>query len=1213
MDQDLARVRELFDEIIQAAPEDRSALLTARCNSDGALRKRVEALIATAESDDPFLSQPTRSDAFMATVAAAPLSERPGTRIGPYKLLQQIGEGGFGVVFMAEQDQPVRRRVALKVIKLGMDTRQVVARFEQERQALALMDHPNIAKVLDAGATESGRPYFVMEYVKGDPITEFADAHKLSVPDRLQLFAQVCAAVQHAHTKGVVHRDLKPRNVLVCMSDGRPFAKVIDFGIAKATGARLTEKTLFTEHRQLIGTPEYMSPEQAEGSPDIDTRTDVYSLGVLLYELLTGATPFDAERLRSAAYAEMQRIIKEEDPPAPSLRLSRDLRALAAAATARGAEPGRLGTLIRGELDWIVMKALDKDRARRYESPSQLAGDVQRHLSGEPVTAAPPSTMYRVRKFARKHRGRVVAAGTVAAVLVLGTASTSVGFALEARQRQAAEQAAETAVAARDAEARARAEAESQRRAAEQNAYVANLLAAASDPYSARQRLDACPEQLRGWEWNYLNAKSDTSDLVIREATPPSYGSPQSWFSPDGARIITTGTWGSTGVLRDAAVKVWDAATGECVLTVPGESFRAAYSPDGARIAVCAGAGVNIIDATTGRMLRQIPLKATHGAWFSPDGARLLTKTNSGALRQIWTTDSGELVATLPVPGARSYGGFIVWSPDNQRILAEGDQHAAAVLDATSGVVIATFIGHADDVLTARFSPDGSQVVTGSADRTARIWNASTGELLAVLGGHQDNVVSAIFSPKGDRVLTVSYQGDGRIWDAAAGQLLAAFDTGEIGGFGSGFSPDGRVVLTTAGPCVQLRDAESGRLLAQLQGHSEWIHDAAFSPDGQRIVTASYDGTVRIWDADPAAHANPAVLLAAVHQYENGGVDHLEFSADGRRLLSGDDWGNVYVWDADTRAMISRLRHDDVPPRSISFGRQPVLISRGTSVLTWEGGNGTMHVRDIQTGEEVPPSFGIPDGQSIKRLDFSADRTKALVLFSGGRMRLFDLTSGKPLMERDGVPEGSGIALSPDASMIGVRDDEGWRFLDAATGQDIARLNGPSESQGSIVFSPTSDRVTTVAKDRTVRLWDVRAGAILAELGRWNDRRSGSGAPVFSPDASMVITRDGPLVQVWSATDGKHIADLRGHIEEVLDAAFSPDGSRVATCGWDDTVRVWDPATGANLAIMRIRPFDEGGLWILAFSPDGTQLAVGSYDGPVYVFDSRSTRDRRSR
>ena len=428
MEHDPARLRALFDEVMQAPPDARAALLASRCGTDAELKRRVEALIAAAEADDPFLSDPTRSKPPLVetpSIAATPLSEKPGTRIGPYKLLQVIGEGGFGVVFMADQDQPVRRRVALKIIKLGMDTRQVVARFEQERQALALMDHPHIARVFDAGATESGRPFFVMEYVVGDPITAFADAHMLSVRQRLDLLEQVCSAVQHAHTKGVIHRDIKPRNVLVSMVDGKPFAKVIDFGIAKATGARLTEMTLFTEHRQLVGTPEYMSPEQAEGSPDIDTRTDVYALGVLLYELLTGATPFDAKRLRSAAFAEMQRIIKEEEPPAPSVRLSRSLETLAATAAARQAEPGRLGALIKGELDWIVMKSLDKDRARRYETPNQLAADVRRHLTGEPVVAAPPSAAYRLRKFVRKHKTGVVAGGTVAAALLLGITGTT--------------------------------------------------------------------------------------------------------------------------------------------------------------------------------------------------------------------------------------------------------------------------------------------------------------------------------------------------------------------------------------------------------------------------------------------------------------------------------------------------------------------------------------------------------------------------------------------------------------------------------------------------------------------------------------------------------------------------------------------------------------------------------------------------------------------
>ncbi len=426
MDRENARLRAIFDEAIQAPPEERARLLAARCGDDAALRRRVEALLATAESDEPFLAQPTRHN--QDTRSSTPLSERPGTRIGPYKLLQQIGEGGFGVVFMAQQDQPVRRRVALKVIKPGMDTRQVVARFEAERQALALMDHPNIAKVLDAGATESGRPYFVMEYVVGDPVTEFADAHRLSVRDRLDVFLQVCQAVQHAHQKGIIHRDLKPRNVIVSIVDGKPFAKVIDFGIAKATGSALTDKTLFTEHRQLIGTPEYMSPEQAEGSPDIDTRTDVYALGVLLYELLAGTTPFDAKRLRSAAFAEMQRIIREEDPPLPSVRLSRDLAASAATAAARQAEPGKLGTQIKGELDWIVMKALEKDRGRRYESASQLLFDVQRHLHGEAVSAAPPSLQYRFNKLVRRHRKAALIIGALGLALTLGVGGIAWGL-----------------------------------------------------------------------------------------------------------------------------------------------------------------------------------------------------------------------------------------------------------------------------------------------------------------------------------------------------------------------------------------------------------------------------------------------------------------------------------------------------------------------------------------------------------------------------------------------------------------------------------------------------------------------------------------------------------------------------------------------------------------------------------------------------------------
>ena len=381
--------------------------------------------LPASSGDQNAGAQPTFSDA--PTVDS--LREGPGSRIGTYKLLQVIGEGGFGSVFLAEQESPVIRKVALKIIKLGMDTRQVVARFEQERQALAVMDHPNIAKVLDAGATQSGRPYFVMELVKGDPIVEYCDKNSLSIRERLELFAQVCNAVQHAHTKGIIHRDIKPSNVMVCTLDGKPSTKVIDFGIAKATNAKLTEKTLFTEHRQLIGTPEYMSPEQAEGSLDIDTRTDVYSLGVLLYELLTGSTPFSSKQLRSAAYAEIQRIIREVDPPKPSTRLSDVTGTLANVAARRHTEPRKLGMIIRGELDWIVMKAIEKDRQRRYETANGLGMDIRRYLAGEAVVAAPPGAAYRFSKFVKRHRAFVSAGSAVATALLIGV----VAFAWQAR------------------------------------------------------------------------------------------------------------------------------------------------------------------------------------------------------------------------------------------------------------------------------------------------------------------------------------------------------------------------------------------------------------------------------------------------------------------------------------------------------------------------------------------------------------------------------------------------------------------------------------------------------------------------------------------------------------------------------------------------------------------------------------------------------------
>ncbi len=429
-------VRPIFERALEIASDaERQAYLDGACDAQPELRGKVEALLQAHAAAGSFLGEPAIS--VNETRPFDPIAEQPGVTIGPYKLLEQIGEGGFGVVFMAEQERPVRRRVALKVIKPGMDTRQVIARFEAERQALALMDHPNIAHVLEAGATDSGRPYFVMELVRGIPITQFCDQNRLTVDERLKLFMTVCHAVQHAHQKAIIHRDIKPSNVLVTLHDGQPVAKVIDFGVAKATGQRLTEKTLFTAFAEMIGTPLYMSPEQAEMSGlDVDTRSDIYSLGVLLYELLTGTTPFDKLLLQRAGYDEIRRIIREEEPPKPSTRISTLGATASIVSTQRKSEPDKLRRLVRGELDWIVMKCLDKDRNRRYDSAGDLARDIDRYLRQEPVHACPPSATYRFRKFARRNKVALLTCAGVASTLILALLVAGAGVRIASLTRR---------------------------------------------------------------------------------------------------------------------------------------------------------------------------------------------------------------------------------------------------------------------------------------------------------------------------------------------------------------------------------------------------------------------------------------------------------------------------------------------------------------------------------------------------------------------------------------------------------------------------------------------------------------------------------------------------------------------------------------------------------------------------------------------------------
>ena len=569
----------IFQEAIEKeSPEELNRYLDSACRGDSKLRNRIEQLLQAHASAGKFLGG---SASYTATIEQT-LVERIGIKVGRYKLLEQIGEGGMGLVYVAEQTEPVRRRVALKIIKPGMDSRQVIARFEVERQTLAIMDHPNIAKVLDAGTTEAGLPYFVMELVKGTAITEFCDAQKLDTRERLKLFVALCHAVQHAHQKGIIHRDIKPSNVLVEIHDVLPVPKVIVFGVAKAMGQQLSDKTLYTGLAQMIGTPLYMSPEQAgQSSIDVDTRSDVYSLGVVLYELLTGHTPFESEALRRVGYDEMRRMICEVDPPRPSMRISTlEANALSTVSERRQVEPKKLTLQLQRELDWIVMKAMEKDRNRRYESASALAEEIARYLNDEQVRACPPSIAYRMKKYARRYRAPLA---TVSLILLTMLAATtfSIRSAYDANAARAesdqervqtnaqkiraedalttAEQKHQLAEERREKAEQLEAEAVQQRDTINRNLYISDIRLAGIDLHNSNiPRLHRKLERHvplngdsdnRSWEWYYLVAASQQEQTTL--VGPKSQVDDVDW-SPDGMRIASVGYDG---------VRVWDAST----------------------------------------------------------------------------------------------------------------------------------------------------------------------------------------------------------------------------------------------------------------------------------------------------------------------------------------------------------------------------------------------------------------------------------------------------------------------------------------------------------------------------------------------------------------------------------------------------------------------------------------------------------------------------